>query len=73
MRNCTRCKYARWDRTGTGRLSPTGDGRCDYKYQTPELPPSMYWLGRLPPAPSGGAINRRTELTRHCPYYEETE
>ena len=28
---CQRCKFAEWDRTISGRLSPTGMGRCTWK------------------------------------------
>lgn len=69
MRNCIDCKYADWEKTKTGRLHPSGDGRCIYQYKVPALPASMYWLGRSDPSPLGGHITRRKELKEHCAYY----
>ena len=70
MKNCTGCKYAIWEKTKTGRLHPSGDGRCKYPYKLPKLPASMYWLYCLD-RPEGGYINRRIDLKEHCVYYEE--
>lgn len=76
MKNCTKCKYAKWDRTKTGRLHPSGDGRCEYPYKMLELPASFYWVGPMSSRgyiykPSGGSINRQEELAHHCIYYTE--
>lgn len=76
MKNCTHCKYAQWDRTATGRLSPTGAGRCGYEYKLPPLPQAMYWgwsIGTAGPKPAGGRINRREELKEHCAYWAPAE
>lgn len=67
MKDCTHCRYAEWKRTKSGKLHPSGDGRCKFPYGLPQLPASMYWIGM--PTPSGGWINRREELKQHCPYY----
>lgn len=69
MKNCTDCKYARWNKTVAGKLHPSGDGHCTYDYKIPLLPASMYWLSNTPPTPNGGYINRCKELLNHCPYY----
>jgi len=69
MKNCKDCKYAEWDKTTTGRLHPSGDGKCTYPFKVPKLPAAMYWIGRTVPEPSGGQINRRTDLKEHCTYY----
>lgn len=69
MKNCTDCKYAKWDRTASGRLHPSGDGRCSFEYVPPPLPASRFWIGGKP-NPSGGYINRRDELREHCVYFE---
>ena len=71
MKNCTNCKLAEWEKTKTGRLHPSGDGRCTYEYKVRVLPASMYWSSRTIPRPSGGYINRHTELKEHCVYYSE--
>jgi len=69
MKNCTKCKYANWERTKNGSLHPNGKGKCEYKYKIPKLPASMHWcLSRLKIA--GGYINRREELKEHCLFYE---
>ena len=69
MKNCTDCKYARWDKTSAGKLHPSGDGMCEYPWKMPKLPEVMYWVRRSTPKPSGGHINRRKELKNHCVYF----
>lgn len=69
MKSCVHCAHAVWEKTKSGKLHPSGDGRCSYPYSVPALPQSMYWIGRTAPAPSGGHINRREELKDHCPYF----
>lgn len=69
MKNCTGCKYAQWDETTTGRLHPSGNGKCKYPWEMPELPQAFHWIGRSAPTPYGGYINRRTDLKDHCAYY----
>ena len=69
MRNCTDCKYAQWEKTKTGRLHPSGNGKCTYNYKVPQLPASMHWHGGKPLKPLGGQINRKKELKHHCVYY----
>jgi hypothetical protein len=74
MKNCTKCKNALWNRTKTGRLSPSGDGLCTVVVKMPTLPTSMHWgwsFDTPPPEPNGGYINRREELREHCHCYEE--
>jgi hypothetical protein len=67
MKSCTNCKYAEWKKTASGRLHPSGDGRCQFTYKLPPLPQSMYWIGS--PSPCGGHINRKNDLKDHCVYY----
>ena len=67
MNDCTHCKYADWKRTGSGRLHPSGDGKCTFPWKLPQIPACMYWL--TPPSPMGGTINRRQMLKDHCPYF----
>jgi hypothetical protein len=69
MKNCTDCKYADWQRTATGRLHPSGDGKCTYKVEIPQLPACRVWL--CPPSASYPFINRHRELKDHCPCYQE--
>jgi hypothetical protein len=73
MLNCTYCKHAKWMKKAAGKLHPSGDGACSYPYSVPALPASMYWTGLFLPTPSGGYINRRQDLTRHCPYFAREE
>ena len=66
---CLTCAYAEWEKTFNGRLHPSGDGRCGFKFEMPKLPSSMYWVG-CEPTPSGGYINRRkapSVLRAGCP------
>jgi hypothetical protein len=69
MKDCTNCTYADWQRTTTGRLHPSGNGTCTYRYQVMPLPGSMYWLGGFPPTPNGGWITRKQLLADHCVYF----
>jgi len=69
MKNCTRCKYAEWDKTKAGKLHPSGEGQCKYPWTMPQLPGSKYWIGRNPPEPFGGHISRKVEFKEHCPYF----
>ena len=68
MKNCTKCKYAEWEKTKTGRLHPSGEGKCTYPYFFGKLPASMCWINCHV---SGGNINRRIDLEEDCVYYEE--
>lgn len=67
MKNCTHCKYAEWNRTKTGRLSPDGSGWCRYPWRMPPLPQSMYFYSD--PKPAGGHIGRREDLKDDCVYF----
>jgi len=69
MKNCTGCKYACWNTAKSGRLHPSGDGRCNFPIKIPVLPQAFYWIGGNP-SPLGGSINRHGELKEHCAYYE---
>ena len=72
MKSCKHCRYAEWHRTPSGRLSPTGDGRCTFEIRLPALPVAFYWLGHAVnnrPGIGGGAINRHGELKRDCPTF----
>jgi len=73
MKSCVGCKYADWNLTKAGKLHPSGDGFCRYPYKINELPPAFYWIGKKPPQPCGGVINRKQPLKRDCPYYERKE
>ena len=73
MKDCNGCKHAKWQRTASGRLHPSGDGQCEFEVKMPVLPASMNWgymFHRTTPKPSGGRINRREPLKDHCPCYE---
>ena len=73
MKTCKGCKYAVWERTRAGRLHPSGEGKCDWKYKPPPLPRAFYYLGGEVPAPLGGYINRHEEFTDHCPYWSAAQ
>jgi hypothetical protein len=75
VKNCTDCKHADWKRNAAGNLHPSGDGMCRYEYKVTPLPACMYWVGysSSPPNPSGGAINRRHELSEHCVYFTRAD
>jgi hypothetical protein len=67
VKNCKGCKYAEWKKTTAGRLHPSGEGQCKFPWKIPPLPGAFYWFG--PVSPSGGWIERKSDLKDHCPYY----
>jgi hypothetical protein len=68
VKTCKWCKYADWNKTASGRLSPSGDGKCGYSYKIPPAPQAFYFLGGTPFL-YGGYINRKQELKDHCAYW----
>lgn len=67
---CEQCAYAKWDLTKTGRLSPTGDGRCMYVAAF-QLPKAFYFIGGYP-IPGGGHINRMNGNSYEgCPTFKQ--
>ena len=50
-----------------GKLHPSKEGECLFKYRLPPLPQSMYWITE--PNLCGGYITRGKELKDHCVYY----
>jgi len=70
MKECLRCRYARWKMTSNGRMHPSGDGRCGYSYVVPTLPGAFYWISGVP-SPCGGFINRREKLKEDCVYFKQ--
>jgi hypothetical protein len=68
VKNCKGCKHAKWNTTVTGRLSPTGDGRCTYEIKPPVVPAAFYYIPH-DHRPLGGHINRKKEHANHCPTY----
>lgn len=71
MKNCTDCIHAEWKRTGSGRLHPSGYGRCTKEVKLPLLAACMFWSGVHCEVPrlSRGLINRREELKEDCVYW----
>lgn len=71
---CLTCKLAEWKRTITGRLHPSGDGKCGWKPPHIPIPAAMYWIGRQldgSPSPTGGYINRTmVDTITECETYE---
>jgi hypothetical protein len=57
MKNCTGCKWAKWKRTKTDKLHPSGDGRCQKIIKIPALPAAFFWPsynGSSPPIAKRG-------------------
>ncbi len=74
MKSCDNCKYADWKRTRNGRLHPSKEGRCTFKYKIRPMPNAM-WIVVFHGSPSndtvvtGERIYRGGEYQRHCPTY----
>lgn len=69
---CMNCEHANWFRTDTGRLHPTGNGKCQWKYTPQPIPAAFYWSVNTPRGPYGGAINRREPIT-YCQIHKAKE
>lgn len=69
MKSCRNCEHAEWKRTASGKLHPSGSGKCLKHIRAPVLPAAYGWIGG-PPLLSGGFINRNEELKKDCPYFE---
>lgn len=71
---CLSCRLAEWSKTETGRLRPSGDGRC--KWVPPHIPTPAAWawnFGKGQPKPSWGWINRRPSAPyTECETYEKS-
>jgi hypothetical protein len=70
MMRCDDCKFAEWNRTSNGRLHPDKTGKCKRLDAHPldlRLPAAFYWIG-APPRPSGGFIDRKSELKEPCAF-----
>jgi hypothetical protein len=67
MKTCVGCKYADWVTTASGRLHPSGYGRCTYVWKAPALPQAFWFLTE--PRLSAGYISRREDLADHCVYW----
>ena len=65
---CDGCVLASWKRTASGKLHPSKEGKCLWKYEPVVLPASLYWIGSGIPTPCGGRIERG-EAHRPCPHY----
>jgi len=73
MKNCNECKYAVWKRTAAGKLHPSGEGHCTYKWEPRPLPVAFYFIGKKHPEPCGGQINRKRAHAEHCPYWAKAD
>ena len=70
MKNCTKCKYARWLRDYKGRLYPSGEGFCKFPYKIPDITEYKGCIIKTP-VPLNCYINKHEELKYHCACYEE--
>lgn len=66
---CDDCKFADWKRTAAGKLHPDKTGRCTRLREFPldlRLPAAFYFV--FEPHPSGGFIERGSELRAKCDF-----
>jgi hypothetical protein len=59
---CVGCKYADWKRTRSGKMHPSGEGRCTYMKRNTldiRIPAAFFWVDGSQPTPVGGRITRR--------------
>ncbi len=73
MNNCLNCGYANWERTKSGSLHPSGNGKCVWEMPVIDIPVSFYYIGHVVRqtvvAPDGGGfINRKLKpsSTKEC-------
>lgn len=69
---CKDCRFAEWQKTASGRLSPTGAGRCTWK-KTFLVPPQSFRYpdGKMTITNSQGLW--RNEHNLPCPVGEKKE
>lgn len=74
--SCLNCALAEWYKTKSGRLHPSGDGECQWRFEQRKIPKAFYYIGtydnHAAPAPSGGYINRR-KAYENCATFEGRE
>lgn len=66
---CDDCKFAKWNRTTSGRLHPNKMGRCEWVFLPPLVPKAYRFAYGKPgeyPNPSGGYIERGATYTDNC-------
>jgi len=77
---CLTCRFAEWKRTEAGRLHPSGEGRCAWKFEPPPMSAAWWWGWHCDPTPGklkGGWIRRhakgrgRGNFVTACPVHEE--
>lgn len=57
---CLTCKLAEWKKTPSGRLNPSGEGRCTWRPAYIPTATAWHWaFDRAQPVPVGGWITRR--------------
>jgi hypothetical protein len=71
MKFCDDCKHAIWERTEAGKLHPSKQGQCNYKWELPPLPVAFSWFRS--PVRTGGGITRKRENVEHCVYWARAE
>ncbi len=73
---CADCKFAEWERTTTGRLSPNGRGQCTW-VKTMRVAASAHvpFAGeaRTRVTFKGGTIWRKDDPPIQCPVFEHAE
>lgn len=67
MKTCMGCVFAVWEVSQTGRLSPTGRGKCAFIVKVPVLPEAFAWSSV--PSIQGGEIKRGRRFEKDCPTY----
>ncbi len=70
MTTCDDCEFAKWNRTKTGRRSPTGIGECERLIKHPldvRLPAAFRWIDSGP-RPLGGFIKRGDKHLENCAF-----
>lgn len=72
MSNCKECHFAVWRKTKTGKLHPSGEGKCTCKpWEKWQIPVAYYYIhSRKIIPPEGGYINRRTPHEGKCPFFQ---
>lgn len=63
---CLTCQFAYWQKTKSGKLHPSGNGRCTFEPRIP-IPEAKKWVWEL--SLSYGFINRKEEV-HDCKCYK---
>lgn len=68
--DCKNCRYAVWKKTASGRLHPSGDGKCMFTWEPLPLPKSYFGMSIPRPVLQGRSVDRHDPF-KNCQTWTE--